>query len=282
MTPRSVHPFHCIRFLHLDSGLSTNRDLPTKHSPRDTGMVPLSVPYAPTLTVGRADSESQSLLSNGAWLFRAICPANAKIAECGSSQFSEFSVLSSQRQPSPTESPIASHAVPEHYQSYWRLVGALDRLDTPVPKPPNTVAMQSPGDSERLERRIVSKRHADLPGSHSKRVKLSPSVTSSCMEEGPSTLKAPSSNHGKGVDFKSPFPLAGFVVFVDTRMEAGTPTSEYWGGILRGLGAQVCTSPRVGWFWYWIVAAQVTKTFASACTHVVFHRGHKGTVKQYK
>jgi hypothetical protein len=141
------------------------------------------------------------------------------------------------------EASSPSHAVLEHCQTHWRLARALDHPNTSIPKRPNTVVVQSPGDFEPLKHRSLPKRSADLPMSSSKRVKLSTSIASSDVEEGARTYRASPSNHSEGANSCGSLPLTGLVVFVDVGKIDGASTCEHWKAILSGLGAQVCRSP---------------------------------------
>jgi hypothetical protein len=147
------------------------------------------------------------------------------------SSFSEFSVLSQQRQLSPMDPlPTPFPCVPKESDASWRLEGALDRLNAPIPHRVNVPVEQDPGNPESSQPLNRSKRRADPPTPQPKRVKLSSSVTES------SDFKAPPSIPGS-----YNLPLCGVVVFVDSKKE-GTSTSKHWGDILHNLGAQVCRS----------------------------------------
>jgi hypothetical protein len=153
--------------------------------------------------------------------------ANVPMTGRASSPFSELSALSQQRQLSPIYPlPTPLPRVPKDCEAFWKLKEALDRLNAPIPRQPNTVAVRDSGDPKPSDPLNRSKRRADPPTPGPKRVKLSPSVTGS-------------SDFAHSTPGSYNLPLCGLVVFVDSRID-GCSTSEHWGGILRDLGARVC------------------------------------------
>lgn len=249
MAPWGVHPFHRIRYLRLGPDPLVQRDLSTKLPSMDGGAV-LAETFGSAPTFGGAISQVSSFGGACSTLTSSVAALPTSELEHDTFSFSTLDTPSAGCQPSPDETlSVTPHRTTISYPSYWRLARALDRLNAPIPKHPNTILGEGSNDVELPKTGKRSRRSADIQKPAPKRVKLPPSVASSSANERSHTVSLPLSNPGGGIDTHKPeLPLRGVVAFVDAISRDGDDLSEHWGEILRKLGARVRRSLSVRYF----------------------------------